>query len=46
MAVGRPFIGIRQQDFEKRSMITKIVVNSVDGGRSVTKSIDRCDQGR
>ncbi len=46
MAVGRAFIGIRWQAFEKQSMITRIVVNSFDGGRSVIKSIERCGQGR
>ncbi len=46
MAVGSPFNGIKRQDLEKRSIMTRIVVKSLEGGRSVTKSIDRWDRGR
>lgn len=40
MTVGNPCYGSKQQDLEKRSLMTRIVVKSLDGGRSVTKSID------
>lgn len=41
MAVGNPFNGINRHDFENLSMMTRMVVNPSDGGRSVMKSMER-----
>lgn len=45
-AVGRPLRGISLQALENLSMVTRIHVLPSEGGRSVTKSTPRCDQGR
>lgn len=44
-AVGRPLRGISLQALENLSMVTRIHVFPSEGGRSVTKSTPRCDQG-
>ncbi len=46
MAVGKPLRGMSLQAFENRSTATNIHVLPSDGGKSVTKSTPRCDQGR
>ncbi len=46
MAVGSPLNGIKRQDLEKRSIMTSMVVKWLEGGRSVTKSMDRWVHGR
>lgn len=45
MAVGRPFRGTKRQDLEKWSIMTSIAVKPLESGRSVTKSMERWDQG-
>ncbi len=45
-AVGSPQRGINLHAFEKRSTATRTQVFPSDSGRSVTKSIPMCDQGR
>lgn len=42
----RPVREINLQALEKQSTATKICINESDGGRSVTKSTPKCDQGR
>lgn len=46
MAVDNLFNGTSRQDFEKQLIIMRMVVKSLKGGKSVTKSMVRCDQGR
>ncbi len=38
--------GMRRQNFEKRSMMTRMQVLPSEAGRSVMKSTPRCDHGR
>ncbi len=45
-AVGNPRRGISLHAFEKWSTATRMQVFPSDSGRSVTKSIPMCDQGR
>jgi hypothetical protein len=35
IAVGNPFRGMRRQDLENRSMMVRIVVKPLEGGKSV-----------
>lgn len=45
MAVGRLSNGTRLHNLEKPSIITRIVVKLLDGGKSVIKLMDRSDHG-
>ncbi len=46
MAVGRFLSGIKRQDLENLSTMTRMYVLPSDTGRSVTKSTPRCDHGQ
>ncbi len=46
MAVGRFLSGIKRQDLENLSTMTRVHMLSSNTGRSVTKSTPRCDHGR
>ncbi len=46
IAVGRFLRGIKRQDLENRSTITRIHVLPFEAGKSVTMSTPRCDHGR
>ncbi len=46
MAVGSFFKGISRQDLENLSIMMRMVVKPSEGGRSVTKSMERWDHGR